>query len=459
MKQLNYLILGAGPTGLGAAYRLQELQEESFLVLEKNNYPGGLATTYKDNNGFLWDFGGHVQFSHYTYFDNVMTKAISPNNWNNHKRQSFVWKYNQFTPYPFQNNLNYLPKEIQWKCILGLLHQEQRETNNFNDWIHSTFGNGIAEEFMMPYNFKVWAYPPSMMGYNWISERVATVDLQSTLEKIILDKPNENWGPNRMFQFPKYGGTGQIWKNVANLVHQNHFAYNQTVNHIDPINKIVTTTDGQHYQYKHLLSTLPIPKLANYLNNETLINESKQLLYSSTNVIGIGLKGKPPTHLNDMNWMYFPEKNSPYYRITVFSNYSKNNTPKGKFWSLMTETSESQHKPVHQNYLIEETINALIEDNLISSREDVVSKVHYREEFGYPTPFLNRDEVLTAIHDELKSIGITSRGRFGGWKYEVSNQDHSFMQGVEFVNHILFNETETTYHHPEIANSGTFKTK
>ena len=76
MKQVKYLIIGAGPTGLGAGHRLNELDEKDFLILESNEYVGGLAASFEDKQGFTWDVGGHVIFSHYDYFDRVMDSVI-----------------------------------------------------------------------------------------------------------------------------------------------------------------------------------------------------------------------------------------------------------------------------------------------------------------------------------------------------------------------------------------------
>ena len=111
----------------------------------------------------------------------------------------------------------------------------------------------------------------------------------------------------------------------------------------------------------------------------------------------------------------------------------------------MTETSESDAKPVSQEDLIEETIKGLLNTKLIDSRDQVVSTWNYRAKYGYPTPFLERDNCLKKIIPEFDKAGIYSRGRFGGWKYEVSNQDHSFMQGVEWVNYKVNQEKETTF--------------
>jgi hypothetical protein len=68
---------------------------------------------------------------------------------------------------------------------------------------------------------------------------------------------------------------------------------------------------------------------------------------------------------------------------------------------------------------------------------------------------LQRDTWLEQIEPALYSRQILSRGRFGAWKYEVGNMDHSFMQGVEAVNHILSGEPETTLHFPGVVNAAS----
>ena len=56
-----------------------------------------------------------------------------------------------------------------------------------------------------------------------------------------------------------------------------------------------------------------------------------------------------------------------------------------------------------------------------------------------------RRGVGSEVDEALRAVGIYSRGRFGAWKYEVSNQDHSLMQGVEAVERILDGTEERTY--------------
>ncbi len=456
----QYVIIGSGPTGLGAAYRLKELGITDFIILEREPYVGGLATSFVDEKGFLWDIGGHVQFSHYTYFDELMIKALGEDGWLNHQRESWVWMRNRFVPYPFQNNIKYLPKEDMWKCLGGLIelykNPKPGKPKNFREWIMATFGEGLAEVFMIPYNFKVWAHPAEEMNAVWVGERVAVTDLQRVTENILFDKEDFSWGPNNTFQFPEHGGTGAIWKAVGDLVGLENVLLNADVQGVNPETKQITLADGRTVGYQTLLSTIPLDKFTQKIQNfpAKLTERAQGLKHSSTNIVGIGLKGKPNPELAPKCWMYFPEDNSPYYRITVFSNYSPNNVPDiNQYWSLMTETSESSHKPVNRETLIADTVRALLEDGLIESEDQIVSKFIYSTDYGYPTPSVERDGILKDVLPALEPMGIYSRGRFGAWKYEVSNQDHSLMQGVEWANRVVLGVPELTLNFPDTANA------
>jgi protoporphyrinogen oxidase len=79
----------------------------------------------------------------------------------------------------------------------------------------ASFGSGLCETFMYPYNLKVWAYPPSALGVGWMGERVAPVDLARILANLVHRKDDVSWGPNATFRFPLRGGTGAIWTSIA----------------------------------------------------------------------------------------------------------------------------------------------------------------------------------------------------------------------------------------------------
>ena len=460
MSHHKYIIIGAGPTGLGAAYRLRELGVEDFIVLEKESGAGGLSTSFVDEMGFTWDIGGHVQFSHYKYFDDLMMKALGEDGWLNHQRESWVWIRDRFVPYPFQNNIRCLPKDDVWACLQGII-QEYKSSSypkpaNFREWIYATLGKGIAELFMIPYNFKVWAYPPEMMSYTWIGERVAITDLERVSKNILYDIEDVSWGPNSTFQFPKYGGTGAIWLSVAKMVGHDKFRFGSYVESIDEKTKTIYCADGSTHTYDKLINTMPLDVLVNKLKHVADSHKEvvKLLKHSTTHIIGVGLKGKPAPSLETKCWMYFPESDCPFYRVTVFSNYSPNNVPDiTQHWSLMAEVSQSECKPVNAETIVEETIQGMLNTKLIESREDIVSVWYKSLEYGYPTPSVDRDKAINKVIPELDKVDIYSRGRFGGWKYEVSNQDHSLMQGVEIVNKLELGINEITFPFPATANA------
>ena len=457
MTTPRIVIIGGGPTGLGAAHRLNELGHENWVLLERSEKFGGLASTAIDDQGFLWDLGGHVLFSHYEYFDALLNDLLKEE-WFHHIREAWIWTHNRWIPYPFQNNLWRLPEKDRKKCIDGLTHLQDnpptKEIETFDDWITCSLGEGIADVFMRPYNFKVWAYHPHELSAGWIGDRVATTNLKRLIANTQSKTDDVGWGPNSTFRFPASGGTGRIWSELALRLPKNNLIASKAATTINPHKKTVSCEDGEEFNYDALISTMPMNELLEHLTDTSLFpEESKEFRWSSTHIIGIGLKGNPPEQLTQKCWMYFPDVNVPFYRVTIFSNYAPSNVPlPGKQWSLLCEVSESEKKPVNRAKVLKETIDGLLKVGLIKSSDQIVSQWTTFLPYGYPTPFIGRDELLTKIEPSLRSMGIYSRGRFGGWKYEVSNQDHSLMQGVEAVNHILLEEDEITYFSPETVN-------
>jgi protoporphyrinogen oxidase len=330
--KVQHLIIGAGPTGLGAAWRLQQRGIRDWALLEGGHVAGGLAQSVVDDHGFTWDLGGHVQFSHYEMFDQLMDDLLGADGWLYHDRESWVWIAGRFVPYPFQLNLHRLPESERSACLRGLdeaamaASQSSRAPENFGEWIDRTFGAGIA----------------------------AVRDLE----------------------------------------------------------------------------------------------------YSSTHVIGVGLHGAPPAALAQKCWIYFPEANCSFYRVTHFSHYSPNNVPDhASQWSLMAEVSESAHRPVDEADVVADVVRGLIATSLVASEAQVHHVWHTRLEHGYPVPSRTRDRGLGGIQSTFEARGVFSRGRFGAWKYEVSNQDHSFAQGVEAIDAWLDGSEEITLRRPDEVNA------
>lgn len=85
------------------------------MLVDAFQEAGGLACTDITSEGFLFDMGGHVIFSHYDYFDQLIDAAVGTGeeNWAVHERVSYVWMKNTWVPYPFQNNICSLPLEDQ----------------------------------------------------------------------------------------------------------------------------------------------------------------------------------------------------------------------------------------------------------------------------------------------------------------------------------------------------------
>lgn len=441
MPDAAVLILGAGPTGLGAAWRLRALGVGPVVVLDAADRPGGLAASAVDPAGFTWDLGGHVLFSHYPTFDRVMDEALGPDGWLHHRRDARVRLGDRWVPYPLQNNLRHLPAADVAACLAGLRARRPAGAPHFAAWLAATFGDGLLDLFLRPYNEKVWATPLDAMSADWVAERVAVPDLADVERRLAAAEDDVAWGPNARFRFPRQGGTGAIWAAVARGLDVRLGERVERVGH-----GRVWTRSGE-WRAEHVLSTVPLDTLAALLDpvDPVVSAAVAGLRRTATHVVGIGVDGPLPAALEGWSWTYFSEPAFPFYRVTVFSNYAPANVPEpGRQWSLMAEVSDSPWRPAPADP-VGAVEAGLVRAGLLPAGARVLSRFHRVLPHGYPVPTLDRDAHLARVHPRLEARRLWSRGRFGVWRYEVSNQDHAFMQGVEWAEARFAGGAEPTF--------------
>ena len=439
-------ILGAGPTGLGAAHRLAELGHEDWDVLERTDHVGGLSSSVVDPHGFICDHGGHVMFSHYSYFDDLVETMLH-GDFDEHMREAWVWLHGRFVPYPFQNNIHRLPPEVFLDCILGIIAAQSKPASkeNFDSYITAVFGEGIAQHFMRPYNFKVWAHPLEMMGTSWQGDRVPTVDVRRILENLLADRDDVSWGPNNKFKFPLLG-TGMLYERIAAALPKT-VEFGKNVTKVDIDTNTVSFDDGTSTGYEKLINTMPLTELLPLIPQcpSNILAALDDLHHTEGMFIGIGVSDPCPS---TKCWMYFPESDAPFYRVTYLSNYSPKMTPGPNHFSLLAEVSVSPYKYEDPDDVIERTIEGMVACELLTREQvdtKIVSRQLLRVPYSYPVPTIRRDSALAIIQPWLMEHGIYSRGRFGAWRYEIGNTDHSVMMGVELVDHLLSGAPETTW--------------
>ena len=433
------VILGAGPTGLGAAYRLRERGENGFEIFERSGQVGGLATSFTDPKGWTWDVSGHIIFSGYKYFNDFLGKVLGDRiRWID--RESWIKFEDRYVRYPFQNHLSSLPEQAMLECLIGLVESQtidkDRAFRNFEEWVLAKFGAGVAKHFMNPYNFKVWATPLSEMGYYWIAERVSVVDWRKAIETTLLPRATD-WGPNAKFGYPLHGGTLGLWKAVLPFLGDDRSATTSAPSRSTRRSARSGSrtarperTTGCSRRCRSTVSSRGSSTRRRRCARRRRVSSS-----TASSRSAVGLRRPSPS---DKNWIYFPNPKTPFYRMTYLSNYSPEIVPgadTSKYFSILTETSYSKFKPLPEGDFGKAVVDGLLAEGILQPSDvpliETVFLIHAGH--SYPIPSVDRNPALETIHAYLEPRGIFSRGRFGSWKYEIGNQDHSLMQGVELV--------------------------
>jgi hypothetical protein len=192
---------------------------------------------------------------------------------------------------------------------------------------------------------------------------------------------------------------------------------------------------------------MPLTELVKCLDDcpASVREATAELHHTEGLFIGIGVAEECPSN---KCWMYFPGPECPFYRVTYLSNYSSRMTPGPGHFSLLAEVSSSPYKREDLGDVVERTIAGMVACELLTEAQaerKIVSRQLLRVPYSYPVPTLGRDEALASIQSWLMEHEIYSRGRFGAWRYEIGNTDHSVMMGVELADKLVNGTPERTW--------------
>lgn len=464
----RFALLGAGPTGIGAAWRLSQglpskngsaAQSDGwlpFLLLDESPSPGGRAASFTTPEGFTFDYGGHILFPHAEYAELIdLLDQVVPE-WHSSTPIRGVWMDNQIIPTPVQRNIHRLPLPTMAACLWGLWRRHPNGTSKteptLRQHLEAQFGKALTQHVMAPLNHKMWAQSPDDLGSAWSSHRsgskeknIPDVSVGGVLRNWLLNRDDPGWSAATTVRYPRQGGCGAIWDRVFASLPQRYRRLNSRVHGIDTASKRLCLADGSSVQYERLVSSIPLDVLLRLLRDQpNLQARAREFRATKVQLFGFGLRGAMPAVLKGVHAINVPSPEIPFWRLNFPSNFSPGNVPDPEnTWSILCESSIAPGSDVrHEQGDIEKALRHM---GLLPAQTEIVSVFSTALAHGYPAPFAGRDKLLNEVQQQLEQLDIFSRGRFGGWRYEVSNQDHSFMQGLEVIDRLRESKPEYTY--------------
>ena len=412
MKSEETIILGAGLAGLSAAYHLKS----SYALFEKDSEIGGMARSiYK--NGYIFDYDGHLLHFRNEYTFNLVSELLN-GNLAPHKRNSWIYSKGIFTRYPFQANFYGLPNSVVKDCLMGLIKarvlslSHLNSNGNFENWITKTFGEGIANHFMLPYNRKFWTIEPRELTCEWLDGFVPVPDLEDTVTGAISDN-TKPYGYNSRFWYPVKGGISELVNGFSDRIRNVHVSKKAVT--IDQHRKEVVFEDATIKKFKNMITTMPLPELADILVDMPLdVKQAFSMLkWTSIYVLNIGIKSD---NLTERHWVYYPEESVIFYRVGFPTSFSTDVAPKGRT-SIYAEIAYSDTKKIDKDALASRTIQDLKKCGIISEESDVEICLPMDIKYGYALYDSNRRHAVQVIKNYLEKFGIYTIGRYGSWKY------------------------------------------
>lgn len=434
---MKTVILGAGLAGLSLAYFLQGKKEyDEIVILEKEPTIGGLCRSIKKDD-YIYDIGPHILFSKDKEMLNLMLSVLDKKN--NLRRSNQILYKGRYVQYPFENDLSkLLPEDLRY-CINAFEHNpyENYDAENMIQFFLKTFGEGITNCYLRPYNEKIWKYDPAFMNTSMV-DRIP----KPTREEIYRSASGETvdgYVHQLYFSYPTNGGIEAVPDGFRNRLDKNkcRVFVNSEVVQITPIDDkfVITTSSGKQEIANQLISTIPIQELTHAYQNvtEPIKNRVEDLKYNSIVICFV----KTPYDLCGENFAFMiPDKEVIFHRI-----------------SKMDFLGNSYHKDGEATYMIEVTyrkndsVDCLSEDELKRKIVDGLVKIGFarqgedvsvidliKQQYAYVIYDLHHQENMEQIRKFYKNQGVILHGRFGNFEYW--NMDRILRESFELAKQI-----------------------
>jgi protoporphyrinogen oxidase len=436
LQDVKTVILGAGLTGITLARLLNEKGDE-VTVLEKEPGYGGLCRSMT-NSGFTFDTGGsHIIFSQDTQVLTFMCDILGRNILQN-KRNTKIFYKGLFIKYPFENGLYQLPKDDLYFCInefiktlIAVEKGQLSPPSNFREWINYTFGEGIADLYMIPYNEKIWKYQTELMSMHWVEGRIPRPPVEDVIKSAV-GIETEGYTHQSVFSYPLRGGIEAMVGKIAEPIEES-IRIGFTASSVRKEDGNFIISDGsREITGERLISTIPLQELMQCLDSvpENVKQACSELKYNSIACVFLGIKGKVP----DISWMYIPEKELGLFnRISFPSNYSPHVAPQGNSSILIeiTYRDGDEESTMQDMDIIDHVVTSLEKMKIIKTRDDVVYSAVMRQKYAYVIYDLEYQKNIATVKEYCAGIGIGLVGRFA--EFEYLNMDGCIRNAMNFA--------------------------
>ena len=311
MHKVKNLIIGAGLSGISCAYYLGD----DYLVLEKDNTPGGYCRTIPSKE-YVWDYAGHFYHFRTDKYKKLFLSLVDEEQIIRQKKNTKIFYNDKLIDYPFQTNIHELEKKEFIECLYDLYFRDtKKDFDNFLDMLYSKFGKAITEKFLRPYNEKLYAVNLRKLDKDAMGRFFPYADFREVMESMG-KKAKETY--NDEFMYLKKG-TGYFIDKFFEEIDRDKVKLNANVEYIDRNNKFVETADGEKIYYENLISTIPFNCFLGMLGEGEQQKEAEKLSYNKVLVLNLGFDRPSPNYTKE-HWVYFPDKRLNFYRIGFYNN-------------------------------------------------------------------------------------------------------------------------------------------